>query len=86
MIVIYRPPPSKTNKLRSSIFFEEFCIFVEQLITLPGSILMAGDFNFHIDNIGDQWRRQGGGKGGQMPSQNYFLRFVVIGKCMAYKL
>ena len=53
MIVIYRPPPSKTNKLSSSIFFEEFCIFVEQLIILPGNILMAGDFNFHIDNIGD---------------------------------
>ena len=53
MIVIYRPPPSKTNKLRSSIFFEEFCIFVKQLIILPGNILMAGDFNFHKDNIGD---------------------------------
>ncbi|CAB3997546.1 Hypothetical predicted protein [Paramuricea clavata] len=53
MIVIYRPPPSKTNKLSSSIFFEEFCIFVEQLIILPGNVLMAGDFNFHIDNIGD---------------------------------
>jgi endonuclease/exonuclease/phosphatase (EEP) superfamily protein YafD len=26
---------------------------VEQLIILPGNILMAGDFNFHIDNIGD---------------------------------
>ncbi|CAB4024715.1 Hypothetical predicted protein [Paramuricea clavata] len=43
MIVIYRPPPSKTNKLSSSIF----------LIILPGNILMAGDFNFYIDNIGD---------------------------------
>jgi hypothetical protein len=53
MIVIYRPPLSKTNKLSSSILFEEFCIFVEQLIILPVNILMAGDFNFHIDNIGD---------------------------------
>ncbi len=52
MIIIYRPPPSKTNKLSSSIFFEEFCIFVEQLIILPGNILIA-DFNFHVDNITD---------------------------------
>ncbi len=53
MIIIYRPPPSKTNKLSSSIFFEEFCILVEQLIILPGNILIAGDFNFHVDNITD---------------------------------
>ncbi len=53
MIIIYRPPPSKTNKLSSSIFFEEFCILVEQLIILPGYILIAGDFNFHVDNTTD---------------------------------
>ena len=54
MIVIYRPPPSKTNKLSSSIFFiKEFCTLVEQLIILPGNILIAGDFNFHIDSIKD---------------------------------
>ena len=44
---------TKTNKLSSSIFFEEFCTFVEQFIILPGNILTAEDFNFHIDNIRD---------------------------------
>ena len=26
---------------------------MEQLIILPGNILIAGDFNFHVDNITD---------------------------------
>lgn len=51
MILINRPPPTKTNKLRNPIFFEEFCTFVEQLIILPGNILIAGDF--HVDKIRD---------------------------------
>ena len=50
-IITYRPPPSKINKLSTSMFFKEFCIFLEQLIILSDNILIAGDFNFHVDNI-----------------------------------
>ena len=49
-IVIYRPPPSKDNNLRTSMFFKEFCIFLEQVIILSANILIVGDFNFHVDN------------------------------------
>ena len=49
-IIIYRPPPSKVNNLRTSMFFKEFCTFLEQVIILSGNILIAGDFNFHVDN------------------------------------
>ena len=49
-IVIYRPPPSKVNNLRTSMFFKEFCTFLEQVIILSGNIVIVGDFNFHVDN------------------------------------
>ena len=48
-IVIYRTPPSKVNNLRASMFFKEFCTFLEQVIILSGNILIVGDFNFHVD-------------------------------------
>ena len=41
-IIIYRPPPSKINNLSTSMFFKEFCIFLEQLIILSDNILPAG--------------------------------------------
>ena len=49
-IVTYRPPPSKVNNLRASMFFKEFCTFLEQVIILSGNILIVGDFKFHVDN------------------------------------
>ncbi|CAB4030953.1 Hypothetical predicted protein, partial [Paramuricea clavata] len=50
MVIIYRPPSSKTNQLTNSQFFDEFCNLMEQLIILPGNLLIAGDFNYHVDN------------------------------------
>ena len=35
------------NKSSTSLFFEEFSRLLEALVTAPGSLLMAGDFNFH---------------------------------------
>ena len=50
MVIIYRPPSSKTNQLTTSQFFDEFCNLMEQLIILSGNLLIAGDFNYHVDN------------------------------------
>ena len=36
-----------------SLFFEEFSRFVEQLITVPGSLVILGDMNFHMDSSND---------------------------------
>ena len=47
---LYRPPPSKKNKLTDSLFVEEFPDFLEYANSLKGSLLIVGDFNFHFDN------------------------------------
>lgn len=51
IVLIYRPPPSMSNKCNVSQFFEEFATLLETLITFPGSLLIVGDFNFHVDDI-----------------------------------
>lgn len=50
IFVIYRPPPSSTNNLSNAMFFEEFSTFLECFSTDPGSILLVGDFNFHVED------------------------------------
>ena len=49
IVNIYRPPPSKSNSLNSSIFFHEFSTLAEQLVLTPGNLLIVGDFNYHVD-------------------------------------
>ena len=50
IVTIYRPPPSKANKLTTSIFLKEFSTFLEQESISTGSLLIVGDFNFHFEN------------------------------------
>ena len=50
MVTIYRPPPSKKNQLNNTLFLEEFSKLMEQLIIVPGNLLIVGDFNYHVDN------------------------------------
>ena len=52
LVIIYRPPPSRKNKLTVSMFFEEF----SQLIEHPMEdyiypLIIAGDFNFHVNDL-----------------------------------
>ena len=49
IVVICRPPPSKYNRLKIKTFFDDFSTLMEQLATAPGSLLIVGDFNFHLD-------------------------------------
>jgi hypothetical protein len=44
---IYRPPPSKKNKLTSQDFFREFAAYLNELNAK--NILIVGDLNFHLD-------------------------------------
>ena len=53
LAVIYRPPPSRENKLKNIVFFDEWSSFLSEYVTLPGEILIVGDLNFHIDNPTD---------------------------------
>ena len=51
IVTIYRPPLSKANQLNNALFFEEFCILIEQLVVSPGNLLIVGDFSYHVDNM-----------------------------------
>ena len=47
LVVIYRMPPSKANKLCKTTFITEFKSYLEHLRSLSGTLLIAGDFNIN---------------------------------------
>ena len=49
VIVLYRPPPSATNKLTTSLFLSEFTTLLENLSITSGDLLILCDFNSHVD-------------------------------------
>ena len=50
LIAIYRPPPSKKSGLSPDMFLSEFATFLEEIAISPGTLLIVGDLNFHIDD------------------------------------
>ena len=48
LIIVYRPQTMGDGTSSTAKFFEEFSSLLEFLVTLPGSLLMGGDFNFHV--------------------------------------
>ena len=58
IIVVYRPPGSTQNGSTTALFFDEFSTMLERLVSLPGRLLVTGDFNFHINNPFDNTARQ----------------------------
>lgn len=48
--VVYRPPPSRTNKLKNSTFFDEWTEFIDRLAVIQEELIVTGDLNFHLDN------------------------------------
>lgn len=53
LCVVYRPPPSKINGFKNTIFFDEWCTYLEGLSTLKHQLAIVGDLNFHLDNTND---------------------------------
>ena len=52
--IIYRPPPSKKNRLSVSDFFKEWDKFLENCATFKDDFfLILGDLNFHLDKVSD---------------------------------
>jgi hypothetical protein len=58
VVVIYRVPPSKRNKILKCKFLEEFADLVEQAATWTGRLLLVGDFNVHWDQQDDAEKKQ----------------------------
>ena len=50
LYVIYRPPPSKSNNIKTSIFFAEWSEFLDRITVSNDDIVITGDLNFHLDN------------------------------------
>lgn len=54
IVVDYRPPPSKKNRLNVLLFLDEFSSILERLITSSSLLIIVGDFNFHLDDECDR--------------------------------
>ena len=50
LIVVYRPPPTKVNKLRLSRFWNDWVAFLEPLASLTVDLCIVGDLNFHLED------------------------------------
>ena len=53
IVIAYRPPPSSSNQSIVVLFFNKFPILLESLATASGSLLIAGDCNFHVNDVRD---------------------------------
>ena len=53
LVVVYRPEPSKANRYRMDEFFEEFTDFVSNELIHRENLVIAGDFNFHVNDPND---------------------------------
>ena len=54
IVVVYRPPPSKKNRLNVSLFLDEFSSLLERLITSSSPLIIGCDFTFHLDDEFDR--------------------------------
>ena len=52
-VCLYRPPPSKRNKLTNSMFLEEFPELLSQYVDSRRDVVYLGYFNFHYDDSSD---------------------------------
>ena len=51
LCIMYRPPPSKRNGFKNNVFFEEWSLYLDRVIT--NDVIITGDLNFHLDNVND---------------------------------
>ena len=51
LLSVYRPPPSKKNKLTVAKFMNDFSALLESIIISSGKLIITGDFNFHMDDV-----------------------------------
>lgn len=58
LCIVYRPPPSKENKLKNSVFFEEWSDYLNRLTVIQEEIVITGDMNFHLDENEDSDTRK----------------------------
>ena len=53
IIIIYRPPYSSNHPVTTSVFFADFSSLLESIIMSSVTLVIAGDFNIHVDVPGN---------------------------------
>ena len=53
LLIVYRPPYSTEHKVTVSVFLREFSDYLESFVLSKEQILIAGDFNIHVDDTRD---------------------------------
>ena len=48
--IVYRPPPSKQNVFKNSLFFYEWSKYLDSLVIISYDVMIIGDLNVLVDN------------------------------------
>lgn len=54
ILTVYRLPSSNSRNRSTELFLDEFGSLLEQYIADPAHLLIAGDFNYHVDVSSDR--------------------------------
>ena len=57
LVFVYRPPPSRKNKLTPNLFYDEFVDFLSNVTMSNNPVLIAGDINIAWNSDYDKVRR-----------------------------
>ena len=57
-VIVYRPPPSSSNRLTWKLFLEEFSNLLSNLTCLSGKLILLGDINIHLNDMNDPRTRE----------------------------
>ena len=49
LVGLYHPPYNDTNKCTDAMFLDDLAEFLEEVLTAYSNIIIAGDFNLHVD-------------------------------------
>ena len=49
--IVYRPPPTKKNKLKLKLFWKQWTEFLSNFTTRAQEFVIVGDLNFHLDDL-----------------------------------
>ena len=49
-VIVYRLPYCEAHPVPTNVFFDEFAVYLEDVVMCPEALVIASDFNLHIDD------------------------------------